>query len=232
MKHEDAQTVKASITNSYILPCDGGYLVIDTSHRRDYKRYVRDLNKLGIDLSNIRYILLTHHHHDHAGMLAQISDQCDAKIIVHEKALDPLKRGENEVGEILNFRAGLMIALIKIFGERYRFPPVIPRDEDIIVESDYDDLLRGIGIEGSILYTPGHTPDSISVVLDNGDAFVGDLSMNMPKFMGFKYRPPYVDDIDSIFAGWKKVLDAGSKTIYPGHGKPLPAERLTTTGLI
>jgi len=229
MRHEGAKQVKASITNSYILPCDGGYLVIDTSHKRDYKRYVRDLNKLGIGFSDIRYILLTHHHHDHAGMLAQLLDQCNARIIVHQEALGPLKRGENEVGEILNFRAGLMIALIKIFGERYRFPPVVPRDEDIVVKGDEDDFLRGIGIDGRIMHTPGHTPDSISVVLDDGDAFVGDLSMNMPKFMGFNYRPPYVDNMDSIFAGWRKVLDAGSKTIHPGHGKPFPAERMYAT---
>ena len=109
---------------------------------------------------------------------------------------------------------------------------MIPRDEDIVVKGDNDDFLRDIGIEGRILHTPGHTPDSISVVLDDGDAFVGDLSMNWPKFLGFNYRPLYIDDMDSIYAGWRKVLDAGLKTIYPGHGKPFPPERLTATGLI
>ena len=37
------------------------------------------------------------------------------------------------------------------------------------------EFLRSIGIEGEIISTPSHSEDSISVILDCGDCFVGDL---------------------------------------------------------
>ena len=232
MKHEVARELKASITNSYILPCDDGYLVIDTSYEKDYKKYLKALNALGIDLPDIRYILLTHHHGDHSGLVAQIINQSDVRIIVHEKGLGFLKKGENEFGEPPNLRVKSLIPLFKLIGGLSDFPPVVIRDEDLVVTGDDDALLRGIGIEGKILHTPGHTSDSISVILDDGNAYVGDLSMNLLKIVGFKYRPMFIVSKDKLFANWRRVLDAGSKTIHPAHGKPFPAERLAETGWI
>jgi glyoxylase-like metal-dependent hydrolase (beta-lactamase superfamily II) len=54
----------------------------------------------------------------------------------------------------------------------------------MVVSSDDFDLLKNIGIEGKILYTPGHLRDSISVVLSDGNAFVGDAAMNFLNFCG------------------------------------------------
>ena len=50
--------------------------------------------------------------------------------------------------------------------------------KDYIVEGDNYEVLKEIGIDRTIFYTPGHTDDSISVVLSYGRAFVGDAAMN------------------------------------------------------
>ena len=57
-------------------------------------------------------------------------------------------------------------------------------DRDIIIEGDNDEFLKGIGIDGVILHTPGHTRDSISVLLSDGSAFVGDAAMNFLRWTG------------------------------------------------
>ena len=49
---------------------------------------------------------------------------------------------------------------------------------DLVVEDELS--LRDHGIPGTVLHTPGHSPGSLSVVLDTGEAFVGDLAMNGP----------------------------------------------------
>jgi glyoxylase-like metal-dependent hydrolase (beta-lactamase superfamily II) len=177
-------------------------------------------------LSDIEFILLTHHHDDHAGLAARLASECDARIISHELELAPLEKGENVLPPPANRRAGMTYYGAKLSGGMTPFPPVAPTDKDIVISGDDDLLLRNIGIDGQILCTPGHTKGSISVLLDDGNAFVGDLTSNSFKLTGVKHRPFYVDSIDDLFSSWSKVLDAGAKTIHPVHGKPFPAERL------
>ncbi len=84
--------------------------------------------------------------------------------------------------------------------------------------------MKAYGIDGKIIHTPGHTPGSISVILDSGEAFVGCMAHN-----GFPFRiqpglPIYALDIEEIKKQWKILIDSGIKMIYPGHGKPFPVE--------
>jgi len=41
------------------------------------------------------------------------------------------------------------------------------------IKSGYAEL-RGLGMAGQLLYTPGHCIDHIAIVLDSGEAFCGD----------------------------------------------------------
>lgn len=226
LSREGFQCVRMLSTRSYVLPCDGGYLLIDTTYTKDHRKFLKALVKLGIKLLDIRYVLLTHHHNDHAGLVTQLTGQCGALVISHKNAVEQLRKGENKLGNPVNRRVKPLISLAKLFGAMSSFPPVVLRDEDLVVTSDDDGILRSIGIEGRILCTPGHTQDSISVMLDDGNAFVGDIAFNNLKFAGTKYRPLYIDSLDELFDSWRKILNEGAKTVYPVHGKPFPAERL------
>ena len=91
-------------------------------------------------------------------------------------------------------------------------------DLDVVIEDDYD--LSQYGIPGKIIHTPGHSPGSLSVLLDTGEAFVGDLAMNMAPLRFTPGLPIFGDDIGSIKHSWGKLLERGVKTVYPAHGKP------------
>ena len=61
----------------------------------------------------------------------------------------------------------------------------------------------------------------MTVVTDSGCAFTGDLFMNMPIVKDMHYRPILLMDQKELLASWRKLLDAGMKTVYPAHGAPM-----------
>lgn len=74
--------------------------------------------------------------------------------------------------------------------------------------------------------TPGHTPGSISVLLDTGDAFAGCMTHNNPPFRLKPGLPIFAEDLPRLKESWKRLLEEGVKTIYPGHGNPFAAEEM------
>jgi glyoxylase-like metal-dependent hydrolase (beta-lactamase superfamily II) len=103
-----------------------------------------------------------------------------------------------------------------------RFAPIEP---DILIGDEGLDL-GAYGIAGRVIHTPGHSPGSVSVLLENGDALVGDLAMNGPPLtlrpsLGVLAHAP-----EQMSQSWKKLLDLGARTIYPAHGKPFPVGAL------
>ena len=48
---------------------------------------------------------------------------------------------------------------------------------DVVLE-DEEFSMEPYGIQGRVLHTPGHSPGSMTLLLDSGEAFVGDLAMN------------------------------------------------------
>jgi glyoxylase-like metal-dependent hydrolase (beta-lactamase superfamily II) len=66
----------------------------------------------------------------------------------------------------------------------------------------------------------------MSLLLDTGEAFVGDLAMNgFPMRFGYG-MPVFADDTDIVKESWRLLLDNGAKWIYSAHGKPFQAEKL------
>jgi glyoxylase-like metal-dependent hydrolase (beta-lactamase superfamily II) len=89
------------------------------------------------------------------------------------------------------------------------------------------DLLKSMGINGKIVYTPGHPRDSMSVILSDGSAFVGDVAMNFLRLTGIGHRPIYVEDINTVYESRQRLIEQGGKFIYPSHGKPFSAWELS-----
>jgi len=64
------------------------------------------------------------------------------------------------------------------------------------------------------------------VVLDSGDAFVGDMAMNgLPLTIGSNL-PIFAEDMLALQSSWRKLINMGVKKIYPAHGNPFPIEML------
>jgi hypothetical protein len=63
-------------------------------------------------------------------------------------------------------------------------------------------------------------------LLDSGDAFVGCLAQNRAPFVFRPKLPIYAKDNELLKESWIKVINMGAQTIYPGHGKPFPVEKI------
>jgi hypothetical protein len=89
-------TLRLGISRIYLLPCTGGYLQIDTAYHRQYADYRTALARAGIGLAQLRYLLLTHHHDDHAGFLGPLTRDTDLTVIAHRDAAALLAGGAND----------------------------------------------------------------------------------------------------------------------------------------
>lgn len=70
MNMQDVNTFNLGNTNCYLIKYPDGYLLIDNSNTKYYQKFIEELEKRNIDVSEIKYLLLTHHHYDHAGFAA------------------------------------------------------------------------------------------------------------------------------------------------------------------
>ena len=225
------QCVKLGFTRCYLVRCSDGYLLIDTSDRKYFRSFQKVMVKLGIDLSEIKYLLLTHHHDDHAGFAAELVKKTGCRLIVHRDAVPPLTQGKGEYDSCKALNRRVQVTMIfyswyytLVYGNT--FPPLTFSGRDTVLEGDNDTFLRGIGVDGVVLHTPGHSRDSISVLLSDGSAFVGDAAMNLLWWTGHRHRPIGVEHINTVYESWHKLREHGATLIYPAHGKPFAAQEL------
>jgi glyoxylase-like metal-dependent hydrolase (beta-lactamase superfamily II) len=101
---------------------------------------------------------------------------------------------------------------------------LIPGTNVDIVIGDEGLSLDEYGVSGKVVYTPGHSSGSVSVLLETGDAFVGDMAMNMFPLRLSPGLPIFAEDLGKVKESWKLLLDQGAKMIYPVHGKPFSAD--------
>ncbi len=223
--------IPLSVTQVYLLPCHGGYLQIDTGYPHDYARYRKGLARAGIELREVRYLLLTHHHDDHAGFLNNITCDADLIIVAHEQANALLRTGQNDksrgggyVNQFVRIVADIKMRLDPNW--TLTFPPLTLREQDKLIGGDDSEWLSSIGIEGVLLYTPGHSIDHLSVVLRSGEVFCGDAASSFLLWAGLKCCTLFMTDMEAAYQSWQKLLDAGGRVVYPAHGRPFAAEKL------
>jgi len=223
--------VKLGWTRCFLLKCTGGYLLIDTYYPGHYPQFEKKLARLGIAVSEIKYLFLTHHHDDHAGFAAELVRRTGCRVIAHRNAVPALEEGKSE-GNIKPVNRRIKIVFFfymlfyMLFHKKFKFPLLALTERDILIEGDNDSFLKGIGIDGVILHTPGHTGGCISVLLSDGSAFVGDVAMNFLRWTGVGHRPIGIEDINTVYESWRKLRERGARIIYPAHGRPFSATKL------
>jgi glyoxylase-like metal-dependent hydrolase (beta-lactamase superfamily II) len=214
---------KSSINTCYILK-DKGAVLIDGAWPGAAKSFKKLLSVSHLQPEEIRLIILTHGDFDHVGGAKEIQELTGARIVMHlhdsmnlEKGIFHWPEGVTSWGKISR---ALMMPFVKLKG---KFPPanvgLLLGDEGL--------SLKDYGILGQIVFTPGHTYGSISVVLESGDAFVGCMAQNRAPFVFRPKLPIYAKDLELLKESWVKLINMGVKTIYPGHGTPFPVDRIT-----
>ena len=214
---------KTGINSCYILK-DKGVVLIDAPWPLSPKVFSEALSDSAIKPEDLQLIIPTHGDFDHAGGAQEIQKLTGAKIAMHKHDSPNLEKG------IFHWPDG-----VTPWGKisRGMFKPLVKKIAKVpvaCVDIKLDDQgmsLEDFGIPGQIVYTPGHTYGSISVVLNSGEAFVGCMAQNRIPF-GFKPKLPiYAKDPELIKESWIKLLNLGARTIYPGHGNPFPVEKIT-----
>jgi glyoxylase-like metal-dependent hydrolase (beta-lactamase superfamily II) len=156
--------IRCAISNCYLLLGEKPVLV-DTGAPGDLQRILRALHGHGVEPRQLALILLTHGHSDHAGCAADLRRRSGARIALHCGDIELARHGENGV-----------LAPVSP-GARYIRPfldePFEAFEPDLQFREGFP--LTPYGLKGRVVVTPGHTAGSASVVLDTGEAVIGDV---------------------------------------------------------
>jgi glyoxylase-like metal-dependent hydrolase (beta-lactamase superfamily II) len=164
--------------------------------------------------------MITHGHWDHIGSAKQIKEVTGAKIAMHEREAHWLENSVTLHPPGVTVWGRVLENIVKMF-----IPFVhIPATKVDLKLGNEGMSLSDYGIPGRVIYTPGHSSGSISVLLESGEAFVGDLAMNKLPLRFTPGLPIFADDVSLVKESWIRLLNLGARTIYPAHGKPFPAE--------
>jgi ribonuclease/clavin/mitogillin len=190
---ENMLTLTVNSTHFYLVDLYPGWLLVDAGW--GMPQFTAQLKAYQVPLSSIKYVLFTHHHPDHAGLIQAVRDVSGAKLIIHRAQIPFLED---------------LRAFYEKKGEAY--VPIRVEKGDLV--SPGQEELAAIGIRGEILETPGHSVDSISLALDSGAAFIGDLTL--PALAGEGH-------LGEVCQSWKKLLARGAARFYHSHTDPFAA---------
>lgn len=209
------------IMNTYVFNISSGYVMVDTGYENSYTNVVKKLNKNGIRVSDIKYVFLTHAHDDHAGFLNEmLNHNFELKVIMSNQAMTTLKRGQNSFdGGCTTLLAWLFCKSMTLFGRgEHRFPCIEDKHRNRFIEINGENIkeLEEL-LQGKILFTPGHTKDSISLMKDNM-IFCGDAAMN--GFPSMKRITIWVENTEQYEQSWETLLKENVEKLYPAHGRP------------
>ena len=183
-----------SSTNYWVVSAGRSRLLVDLGYPGTMGLMRRSLDRMNVPLQEIRFGLATHYHLDHAG-LAQELKLAGVPLLVLEPQVPWIP------------------ALRRHIKPQDRFVDITMHDNVTIRCDDSRRVLAGIGLAGEIVATPGHSDDSVSLVLDDGAAFTGDLT---PLALAGDAADGRVVD------SWRRLLERGATRIYPGHGLVAP----------
>jgi hydroxyacylglutathione hydrolase len=204
-------------SNVFLLTNGETNFLIDTSVGRLRKRLQKQLESAGAD--HIDYLILTHAHFDHAANANKIKVKYRASVIVQQNEADYLAKGENIIPQGTTLLTRPLVKLAgKCFFRKLKYEPC---RFDIPVYNKLD--LKVMGIDGYILHTPGHTSGSVSLIIEDEIALVGDTLFGVFKGSVF---PPYAENVEMLIQSWGKLLQTGCRIFIPSHGTAISRTRV------
>ncbi len=177
-------------TNFWVVSAGRSRLLVDLGWPGTMGTMRQQLARMDVPLGELRLAVATHYHIDHAG-LAQDLKLAGVPLLVADLQLPFVPRMKDHIKP------------------SDHFTDITLHDNTVIALDESRAALARIGIAGELLHTPGHSPDSISLLLDSGEAFTGDLTH--PMLIG-------EDDAEETNASWQRLRDHGATMVYPGHG--------------
>lgn len=182
----DAGYIRPILAAIHMIVDHGRVAFVDTGHNDALPNALAALERVGLDVTAVDYVILTHIHLDHAGGAgAMMQAFPNAKLVVHP-------RGARHMAEPSKLVAGVKA----VYGEEYVervYGDIIPVPAERIIEA-VDDLVLQLGQRPLLcIDTPGHARHHICIIDDKASAiFTGDT-------FGLSYRELDVDGREFIF---------------------------------
>ncbi len=183
-------------TNYWVVSAGRSRILIDLGWPGMFGTLKANLTRADIPLNEIRFGIATHYHIDHAGA-AQDLKHAGVPLLVIDLQI-------------------ASIPLMKRFTKPQDRYTEIERNGNVVISvGESRPFLQRLGIAGEILHTPGHSEDSVSLLLDDGAVFTGDLTD--PSMIG-------PENPNVVRASWELLQQRGATRVYAGHGpiRPLP----------
>ncbi|MBR4201673.1 MAG: MBL fold metallo-hydrolase [Oscillospiraceae bacterium] len=184
--------LKYGNTNTFYLAGTNGGLLIDTDYAGTLPQFFRAIKAAGIGLRDISYLLATHYHPDHCGLAGELQT-LGVRLLMMDVQL-----GSVHYADAVFAR-----------DSRLHYQPIDERAATVIRCDESRAFLQSLGIGGEIIHTPSHSPDSISLILDDGCCFVGDLEP-LAYLSAYESNSPLEKD-------WQTVLQYHPKRILYAH---------------
>jgi len=212
-------------TNWYLLEAGGRLTVLDAGLPGDWREFSARLSRLGHTPADIDAVLITHHHHDHAGNAERLRSS-GARVLSHP-ADAPYLRGEKHLSNkgVVRFlwRPWYALYMLRYLAKGItRTPPV----------AELDKLADGevLDVPGSprVVHAPGHTAGSCALFLeDRSLLFSGDALVTVDIARGPRgragpqiVRGPHTADADLALRSLDVLAATNAQTVLPGHGEP------------
>ena len=177
-------------TNYYLLEINNGMLLVDNGWPGTLPKFLAVLKRKDVSPDRVKYLLVTHFHPDHSGLTQELKNM-GASLILPESQVS---------------FTGSMDELYRSKGLPYH--PLTPENNILLNFTESRAYLGALGLEGEIIPTPGHSADSVTLILDVGYAFTGDLP----------HRFLLPDDDLTSRQSWDRIHQHKVKSIFPGHG--------------
>lgn len=212
----EVEAIPLGNVNAYVIKGTKNILV-DTGNPGNEKAILDALSGMGMKPEEISLIVITHGHSDHFGSVWALKQKTGAKVAIHKLDADSIRTGTNPPLYPRSLFSTITTWFISSKVEGFHvFEPDILIDEKGMPLNDY-------GVDGSILCTPGHTPGSISVVLNSGLVIAGDTFSGGTKYAQFT---SLVFDEKQIISSGKAVMAVAPKIVYAGHGGPISPDAI------
>lgn len=208
---------KEKRTGSYVVHGED-ITIIETSASPSIPYVLKGLKELGIEPEQIKNIIVTHIHLDHAGGVGLLLESCpNAKVVVHP-------RGARHLTD----PAKLILGARAVYGDLFDelFNPILPVPEDrLIVKEDGEVLQIDENRTFTFYDTPGHAKHHFSIhdSLSNG-IFTGDtIGVYYPqvKDKGLELILPSTSpnqfDPEAMLQSLEKIEALGVNRIFFGH---------------
>ncbi|MBQ9809910.1 MAG: MBL fold metallo-hydrolase [Spirochaetales bacterium] len=140
-------------TNTYLINGSAGSILVDTDMPGTIGAFFKEIKRHGIRIKDISFVMATHYHPDHMGLISELMDM-GVRLLLVDIQNSHIHDWEAKIGS----------------------KPIDGKSARIISIDESRSFLGELGIHGEMIHIPSHSEDSVGIMLDDGTLIAGDLS--------------------------------------------------------